>query len=121
MSTTIESIEKLQKQENDLLQELHKGSGNPDSLITQINSLTDVRMNLYKSLENRYNDLKDLGADKKQNEQNNAMVNIIEDNLSQSKRLEDINSSKGSKLRKIEINTYYNQNTNLILKFYIQL
>ena len=53
MSTTIESIEKLQKQENDLLQELHKGSGNPDSLITQINSLTDVRMNLYKSLENR--------------------------------------------------------------------
>ena len=111
MPTTIDEIAKLQNQENVLLQKLDQGNGNPENNISMINNLTSFRMHLFDSLEKRYNDFKDLGGDTDQRaDQNIAMVNIIENNLTQSKKsLENINSTKGGKLRKIEINTYYNQ------------
>jgi hypothetical protein len=82
---------------------------NVDKLIEKINNISDMRMNLYRTLQKNYTFYQNnvAGARETIIEQTTA-INIVNDQLEKSKEnLRRLQDEKNSKLRSIEINTYY--------------
>jgi hypothetical protein len=113
----IANIEKLQSLEEALIRALDKDTsqtgyvGNQDELITQINNLSDSRIALFKALDQTYNGVQ-------QNVSNSrvdlvdqlTLVKVVEDQLNKAKNSYDqLQNRNDTKMRMVEINTYYGQ------------
>jgi hypothetical protein len=110
----LDDIQKLQDLENSLLSTLETSAFTADekkSLLEKINSISDMRNNLYASLNNinGYYDTLNSSADSSITDQSSA-IKIIEEQLNKTKMsLMDYEKDKNNKLRLIEVNSYYSQ------------
>ena len=114
-------IQSLQTIEQDLYTNLEALSASgtlnvasTDKIIQQINEVSQMRVNLYKTLQNNYSLYQNnvSGARDTIDEQTEA-VNIVENELNESKkRLKEMEDEKYNKLRYVEINTYYGKQYN---------
>lgn len=111
-SQVISGILQLQKKERELYTTLEDTSLSSDKrkeIISQINNLSQIRLNMYSTLQNMYSsyneDINNL--DSTLSTQLNS-INQIEDELNQSKLyINSVDQLKIDKLRVIEINNYY--------------
>lgn len=113
---TLTNIQKLQSLEQNLFNSLATGVSNgtlkstdKDSIITQINQLSQMRSNLYTFLNNNsLNTVQHLAASNNLLSQQAQTVIIVENELNDAKnQLLSMQKDKYNKLRMVEINTYY--------------
>jgi len=113
---TLTNIQNLQSLEQNLFNSLAAGVSNgtlkntdKDSIITQINQLSQMRSNLYTFLNNNsVNTLQHLAASNNLLSQQAQTVIIVENELNHAKnQLLGMQKDKYSKLRMVQINTYY--------------
>ena len=113
---TLMNIMNLQSLEQNLFNSLASGISNgtlksvdKDSIITQINQLSQMRSNLYTFLNNNsLNSVQQLAASNNLLSQQAQTVIIVENELNDSKnQLLKMQKDKYHKLRMVEINTYY--------------
>jgi hypothetical protein len=106
-------IDELQKIEKDLLTTL---DANPNlttdekkSLYGKINGITEMRINLYKTLNDASGLYKDiLGGSKEKLELQTEAIGIMENELDNTKkRIAALNADKNNKMRLVEVNEYY--------------
>lgn len=113
----VENIQKLQEIEKKLYQNLETSIANNESvekknaIITEINRISDLRINLYKTLsglnENYQTNLSE--TNDVLGEQTKAL-GIVERELNENKaKLEEIDQDNINKMRMVQINTYYGQ------------
>ena len=118
MLTDIQSLQTIEKDLYTNLETL-SASGSltteiSDKIIQQINEVSQMRVNLYQTLQNNYSLYKNnvSGIRDTIDEQTTA-VNIVEKELNESKkRLKEMQDEKYNKLRYVEINTYYGKQYN---------
>jgi len=107
----LKNIEQLQSVEKELYKELEAATppANPDSIITRINQLSDIRISLFKSLNYTYQGLqKNVNNARSELVELLTVVNIVEDELNNAKvQLNQLYEIKHNKMRMVEINTYY--------------
>ena len=105
----LKSIERLQGVEKGLYRELEYNNKNADSIINQINEVSQVRMSLFKSLNYTYKALqKNVNTSKSELVELMTIVSIVEDELNNAKiQLNEVYGIKTNKMRMVEINTYY--------------
>ena len=110
----LNDIQKLQNIEKDLFSSLENPQIQPQEstkIISKINDISQMRLNLYKLLGNLNSNYKNNLTNSREvlSEQNTA-VEIVETELNRlKKRLAAIEEEKNNKIRLIEINTYYEQ------------
>ena len=113
---TLTNIQKLQSLEQNLFNSLAAGVSNgtlnstdKDSIINQINQLSQMRSNLYTFLNNNsLNTVQHLAASNNLLSQQAQTVIIVENELNDAKnQLLGMQKDKYSKLRMVQINTYY--------------
>ena len=113
---TLTNIQKLQSLEQNLFNSLAAGISNgtlkstdKDSIINQINQLSQTRSNLYTFLNNNsLNTMQHLAASNNLLSQQAQTVIIVENELNDAKnQLLGMQKDKYSKLRMVQINTYY--------------
>jgi len=113
---TLTNIQKLQSLEQNLFNSLAAGISNgtlkstdKDSIINQINQLSQMRSNLYSFLNNNsVNTLQHLAASNNLLSQQAQTVLIVENELNDAKnQLTGMQKDKYNKLRMVQINTYY--------------
>lgn len=110
----LNDIQKLQNIEKDLFSSLENPQIQPEEskkIISKINDISQMRLNLYKLLGNLNTNYSNSLTNSREvlSEQNTA-VEIVETELNRSKqRLAMIEEEKNNKIRLIEINTYYGQ------------
>jgi len=113
---TLTNIQKLQSLEQNLFNSLAAGVSNgtlnsteKDSIINQINQLSQIRSNLYTFLNNNsLNTVQHLAASNNLLSQQAQTVIIVENELNDAKnQLLGMQKDKYSKLRMVQINTYY--------------
>ena len=106
-------IDDLQKIEKELLSTLET---NPNLTVDQkkelygkVNTVTDMRIRLYKTLDNASGMYKDILAGSKEKlELQTDAVGIMERELDNTKkRVDALNSDKNNKMRLVEVNEYY--------------
>lgn len=108
------NIQSLQDKEQALYHELNKYGLNVHSkntIIDEINSIFQQRLQLYNILENNSKFMKNL-VDSAENDLRNQRVtiDIIENGLSETKqKFNEIKENHINKLRMVEINTYYSK------------
>lgn len=110
----LNDIQKLQKIEQDLFSSLENPQIQPDSskkIISKINDVSQMRINLYKLLNNlNSNYQSSLTNSREVLSEQNVAIEIVETELNRAKqRLAVIEEEKNNKIRLIEINTYYGQ------------
>jgi hypothetical protein len=107
----LKNIEQLQSIEKSLYKELEGPTppANADSIITRINQLADIRISLFKSLNNTYKSLqKNVNNSRTELVELLTVVNIVEKELNNAKiQLNQLYDIKHNKMRMVEINTYY--------------
>jgi uncharacterized membrane protein (DUF485 family) len=107
----LKNIEQLQSVEKALYKELEAPTppANPDSIITRINQLADIRISLFKSLNYTYQALqKNVNNSRTELVQLLTVVQVVEEELNNAKKqLNELYEIKHSKMRMVEINTYY--------------
>jgi hypothetical protein len=107
----LKNIEQLQSIEKELYKELAAPTPptNADSIITRINQLADIRISLFKSLNYTYQALqKNVNNANTELVQLLTVVQVVEDELNNAKKqLNQLYEIKHSKMRMVEINTYY--------------
>jgi hypothetical protein len=112
---TLEYIKQLQNQEKDLYSKLQTMSANNKDLAEQeatvkkINELSQIRIGLFKILNNHYGSVQESVANSRVNlvDQLTA-VGVIEKELNNAKeQLNQLENVKNNKMRMVEINTYY--------------
>jgi hypothetical protein len=106
-------IDDLQKIEMELLETLDKNpnitNDEKKALYTKVNSVTDMRVRLYKTLDNASGMYKDIleGSTEKLELQADA-IGIMERELDNTKkRIDALSSDKNNKMRLVEVNEYY--------------
>jgi hypothetical protein len=113
---TLTNIQSLQSLEQNLFNSLAAGISNgtlkttdKDSIISQINKLSQMRSNLYSFLNNNsLNTVQHLAASNNLLSQQAQTVIIVEGELNHAKnQLLGMQKDKYNKLRMVEINTYY--------------
>jgi hypothetical protein len=113
---TLSNIQSLQSLEQNLFNSLATGVSNgtlkstdKDSIIKQINQLSQMRSNLFTFLNsNSLNTIENLAASNNLLSQQAQTVMIVENELNDAKKqLFNMQKDKYSKLRMVEINTYY--------------
>jgi hypothetical protein len=113
---TLNNIQALQNNEQDLFIELEKNIANKTltdelqkKLTSQIKNLTDMRVNLYGFLNNNSrNVIGNLESSNSLLSQQKQTVDIVENELNESKkRIRELNEIKTNNLRMVEINKYY--------------
>jgi hypothetical protein len=113
---TLTNIQSLQSLEQNLFNSLAAGISNgtlkstdKDSIINQINKLSQMRSNLYSFLNNNsVNTLQHLAASNNLLSQQAQTVIIVENELNDAKnQLLSMQKDKYNKLRMVQINTYY--------------
>jgi len=117
-STTLSDIKKLQNIEMELIKSLEtqnlQKQLTSDELTRSVNKINDIsqmRINLYKSLNNLnkfYNS--ELDNSEYTLKQQTTAIKIVENELNESKkRLEIIKREKNNKIRIVEINNYFGE------------
>jgi hypothetical protein len=110
----LNDIQNLQDLENTLLSTLETSTitaNEKTKIIEKINSISDMRNNLYSSLNkiNGYYDSLNSAASSSITDQSSA-IKVIEEQLNKTKKsLMDYETDKNNKLRLIEVNSYYSQ------------
>jgi hypothetical protein len=107
----LKNIEQLQNVEKDLYKEIETSPppANMESIINRINQLSDVRMSLFKTLNYTYQALqKNVNNSRTELVELLTLVSVVEDELNNAKmQLNQLYDIKHSKMRMVEINTYY--------------
>ena len=114
-ATTLKEIENLQKMEQALYRQLEAASaaGNPsadqDAVIARINSLAQMRVSLFESLDQMYKIMQGRVAQSRVDLVDQITVaKVAEQQMNQAKKsLEILHDEKNEKMRMVEINTYY--------------
>jgi hypothetical protein len=111
----LNNIQSLQKMEQDLFSSLETNSNlsaqEQEQIIEKINKISNMRINLYKTLNNVNVFFKDalqssVGTLKEQS----TAISIVESELNESKkRLKLLEEEKNNKIRLVEINNYYGE------------
>jgi hypothetical protein len=106
-------IDELQKIEKDLLTNLvtnpNLSADEKKAIYGKINGITDMRINLYKTLSDASGLYKDiLGGSKEKLELQTEAIGIMEHELDNTKkRIDALNADKNNKMRLVEVNEYY--------------
>jgi hypothetical protein len=117
-SQTLTDIQGLQDIEKGLFTTLEAGLANntisPDQqekIISKINELSNMRVNLYKNLNGLYGFFqKNMTSSRDTISEQTAAIDIVENELNESKRrLQMIQQENNNKIRLVEINTYYGE------------
>ncbi len=114
---TLNQISKLQELEKIQYDKLIKkgadaGTGEEmEQIISEINDLSDIRANLYKTLTDMLSQMQDNVAGSRVNLVNQlTLVETSEQQLNEAKKeLKEITDARNSKMRMVEINTYYSK------------
>lgn len=114
---TLNQISKLQELEKIQYDKLIKkgadtGTGEEmEQIISEINNLSDIRANLYKTLTDMLSQMQDNVAGSRVNLVNQlTLVETSEQQLNEAKKeLKEITDARNSKMRMVEINTYYSK------------
>jgi hypothetical protein len=113
-SQALANISELQNIEKEYFNKLQQGNTNltdedKDLLIKKINEISQMRINLYKNLNEMYNFYNvNIGSTKDTMTEQSAAISIVENELNESKkRMKIIEEQKYNKLRLVEINEYY--------------
>lgn len=117
MTITLEEISKLQTQEQALIAELTKliNANSPTSttkpIIDQINRLSDARIAMFASLSEKANILQSSTSNSRADLVSQmTLLNVVEDQLSSTKSsISELQNKNDTKLRMVQINTYYGQ------------
>ena len=113
---TMSDITELQNIERDYFSKLQTGlmeqslsAQEKDDLVTKINEISQIRVNLYRSLGKNYAFYQDnIASTHDTMEEQAAAITVVEKELNDAKRrLSFMEDEKYNKLRLIEINTYY--------------
>ena len=113
---TMDDITELQRIESDYFSKLQTGLMNQtltneekDDLVSKINEISQIRINLYRSLGNNYAFYQNnIASTHDTMEEQASAISVVEKELNDSKRrLSFMEDEKYNKLRLIEINTYY--------------
>ena len=115
---TLNDIQTIQKIEQDMFNTLESGMANntissedKTTLVSKINDLSQMRINLYKNVNSTYSFYENnvTSASDTLLEQSVA-IDIVENEMNEAKkRLDDLEQDKANKLRLVEINTYYGE------------
>lgn len=113
----LNNISQLQTQEKKLyasLDNVSLSSEQKSQIIKRINEISQMRMNLYAGLKDMHSFFQqNVSSSKSTLGQSIAAVNILENELNQSKiRMNLIEDQKQNKLRLVEINTYFGKRYN---------
>jgi len=120
---TITDISELQDIEKDYFQRLNMGlvndsltSDEKDTLVQKINEISQMRVNLYRNLNDTYQFYEtNVSSTQDTLAEQSAAIDIVENELNRAKSsLRKIEEERNNKLRLIEINNYYGE------KFYGQ-
>jgi hypothetical protein len=105
----LKNIETLQNTEKELYSELENKATNSEAIINRINQLSQVRISLFKSLNNTYKSLqKNVNNSRTELVELLTVVSIVEEELNNAKaQLNQLYDIKNGKMRMVEINTYY--------------
>jgi uncharacterized membrane-anchored protein YhcB (DUF1043 family) len=114
---TLNQISELQELEKKQYEKLVKESAQEgsaeemDAIITEINKLSDIRANLFKTLTDMYSQMQNNVAGSRVNLVNQlTLVETAEQQLNQAKaELIEVTAARDNKMRMVEINTYYSK------------
>ena len=116
-SQVLNNISQLQTQEKQLyssLDDVSLSSDQKQKIITKINEISQIRMNLYSGLKNMYSYFqKNVSSSRSTLGQSIAAIDVLENELNDAKiKMNLIEDQKYNKLRLVEINTYYGKRYN---------
>lgn len=127
LTNTLGNIKMLQDKETSLYSSLGVSSdGKPldvsgqEQILNEINSLTDLRVNLISELNNQYNSLSMI-VDETDNDIKDEMksIKIMEEQLNEKKeQLNKLKNVEASKLRMANINNYYADRNEYVASIY---
>lgn len=112
---SLNNIQQLQAMEKELYSKLEYNVANnvnveeQTSIIKKINELSQLRINLFKTIENIYGSVQSSIANSRVNLVDQlTVVGVVENELNNAKKqLNLLESNKHNKMRMVEINTYY--------------
>ena len=118
----LDNISQLQTQEKQLydnLDDITLTSEQKQQIIARINEISQMRLNMYSSMKDMYAYYqKNVAASRSALGQEVIAIDILENELNQAKiRLNLLEDQKLSKLRLVEINTYYGKRYNAHSRF----
>uniref|UniRef100_A0A6C0LEY1 Uncharacterized protein n=1 Tax=viral metagenome TaxID=1070528 RepID=A0A6C0LEY1_9ZZZZ len=111
---TLTDIQGLQNTEQELFNQLNQPSLTPEqknTIVTKINEVSQMRMNLYENLNSMYSffNANITSSNATLVEQTNA-VKIVEEQLNEAKiKLNQMQKNTSNNMRMVEINTYYGE------------
>jgi len=118
---TLENIQQLQEIEKSYFSQLSTGLANntisesdKQKIVNKINEISQMRINLYKNLNNMYSFYyNNVAINKNTIGKQSETIVIVENELNQAKkRLKELEQEKNNKLRLVEINSYYGEQYN---------
>lgn len=127
VSNTLSNIKKLQDKEQQLYSSLGVrndgqplNSGEQQKILDEINSLSDLRINLIDELKNQYNSL-NVNVKETNNDIQDELdsIAIMESQLNEKKeQLQKLKDVRNNKLRMVQINTYYSERGEYVSTIY---
>lgn len=123
---TLTNIQNLQTEELKLYNKLNTTyltTEQKEDIITKINAISQLRINLYTNLKNMYSTYsQNLSTSAKTIGEQVIAVDIIENELKEAKRrLQAVDEEMDNKLRLVEINTYYSKYYNARVRIMITI
>ena len=117
---TLKNIQELQEMEKYMYESLAKlvneggSTAQEDQIISRINELTQLRVNLFSQLKNSYTDAADELNDSRRSLRDQILaVNLVEEELKRTKKNYDVLvNNKNNKVRMVEIGNYHTQRYN---------
>jgi hypothetical protein len=114
---TLNSIQNLQQMEKDLYNQLEQKSAtgsdtvSQDTIINKINELSQIRINMFKELNDMYKDTQGRVSQSRIDLVDQMTVaGVVENELNNAKQnLSALSDDKTQKMRMVELNTYYSQ------------
>ncbi len=111
----LNDIQRLQKMEKSLYEQLESSSANGDDvqrqeqIVAKINELSAVRMGLFQGLTDMYSQMQNSVAETRVDLVDQmTVVGVVEKELNNAKKnLQALTTAKNNKMRMVEINTYY--------------
>lgn len=126
-TNTLNSIKKLQDKEQQLYSSLGvRENGEPlnsteqEKILDEINSLSDLRINLISELKNQYNSL-NVNVKETNNDIQDELdsIAIMEKQLNEKKeQLQKLKGIRNNKLRMVQINSYYAERAEYVSSIY---
>lgn len=109
--TDIQSLQGIEQNLFNSLENPNLTSEEQESIINKINRLSEMRINLYKTLTGVNSFFQQaLSNSRGTLTEQTAAIGVIEDELNQAKkRLRELEQEKNNKIRLVEINNYYSQ------------